>query len=70
MSHAIQTADLDWQIVDDDSWEKNIDERNRRIQEGNGGSDFFVDEGLKNKVLTLFEVPSEDEIDVWYKLER
>ena len=56
--------------VDDDSWEKNIDERNRRIQEGNDGSDFFVDEGLKNKVLTLFEVPSEDEIDVWYKLER
>ena len=27
--------------------------------------DFYVDEGLKNKVLSLFEVPQKEEMDVW-----
>ena len=49
---------------------KNIEERNNRILEGNGGSDFFVDEGLLGKLLCMFEVPDEDEIDIWYDFQR
>jgi len=56
--------------IDDDTWMRNIEERNMRIEEGNGGSDFYVDEGLLNKLLSMFEVPEKDEIDIWYKLKR
>lgn len=55
--------------VDDKTWKRNIDERNNRAQAGNGGSDFYVDEGLLNKCISLFEIPNEHELDVWYKLE-
>lgn len=41
--------------VDDDTWNRNIEERNKRIEEGNGGSDFYVDGGLLNKLLSMFE---------------
>lgn len=62
----------EWHYIDveDDTWNRNIEERNRRIEEGNGGSDFYVDEGLLNKLLSMFEVPDKNEIDVWYKLNR
>ena len=49
--------------------QRNISERNKRIEEGNGGSDFYVDEGLMNKLLSMFEVPTKDEMDIRYKLE-
>ncbi len=57
----------EWHYVDvsDEQWEKNIAERNRRIENGEGGSDFYVDEGLRSKALSLFEVPAREEIDVW-----
>jgi len=63
---------FEWHYIDvaDDIWKKNIDERNQRIEAGNGGSDFYVDDGLLNKLISLFEIPGEDEIDVWYKLSR
>lgn len=62
----------EWHYVDvsDDIWKKNIAERNTRIQQGNGGSDFFVDDGLLTKLISLFEIPDKSEIDVWYKTER
>lgn len=56
--------------VDDNSWEINIEERNKRILEGNGGSDYYLDEGLKNKLLSKWEEPTKDEIDIWFKLKR
>ncbi len=64
--------DIEWHYVDidDDTWNKNIDERNKKMESGQGGCDFYVNEGLKNKVISLFEEPSKDEIDVWYKVER
>lgn len=31
-----------------------------------GGYDFYIDEGLMNKFLRLWEEPAEDEIDVIY----
>ena len=56
--------------VDDNIWHKNIEERNRRILSGKGGSDYYLDEGLMEKLLSKWEPPSKDEIDVWYTLER
>ena len=35
-----------------------------------GGSDFYVDEGLLNKLLSMFEVPDKAEMDVWHELRR
>ncbi len=56
--------------VDDIDWYENIADRNRKIEEGNGGSDFYVDEGLLKKLMLLFEMPTKEEIDVWYKSTR
>ena len=59
-----------WHYIDvsDARWQINIEQRNRRILEGNGGWDFYVDEGLYQKVVSLFEVPGREEMDVWYTL--
>ena len=64
--------DIEWHYmdVDDDLWKKNIEERNQRILEGGGGSDFYVDEGLLGKVTSLFEIPRKEEIDVWIRPQR
>ena len=56
--------------VDDQTWHKNIEERNRRILNGECSSDYYLDEGLIRKLLSLLEKPSKDEIDVYYKLDR
>ena len=56
--------------VDDKTWQKNIEERNKRVLEGNGGSDYYLDEGLLKKLLSMWEKPSQNEIAVWYKLKR
>jgi predicted kinase len=63
---------VEWHYVDVDekTWQKNIAERNKRVEKGNGGSDFYVDEGLMKKLLTMFEEPTKEEIDVWYVLNR
>lgn len=41
-----------WHYIDvpDDIWLRHIAERNARVQAGEGGSDFYVDEGLKAKL--------------------
>lgn len=53
--------------IDDKTWYENIEKRNNEVISGNGGSSFYVDEGLLNKVSSLFEVPEKEEIDIWYK---
>lgn len=60
---------IQWHYIDIDNalWEKQINERNKRIQKGRGGSDFYLDEGLKAKLLSKFEAPEPEEIDVWHK---
>lgn len=67
-----QDVSYEWHYidVDDATWNRNIEERNKRIEEGNGGSDFYVDEGLLNKLLSMFEIPEKAEMDVWYELNR
>lgn len=68
-SHDIQ---CEWHYIDidDTTWHKNIDERNKKVLLGEGGSNFYVDDGLLKKVLSQFEVPSKNQIDVWYKNDR
>ena len=63
--------EYEWHFIDipDDLWYRNIGERNRRISEGKGGSDFYVDEGLLRKLLGRFEKPERNEIDVWFNPE-
>lgn len=53
--------------ISDELWKKQIQERNKRVLEGNGGSDFYLDDGLMNKLLSKFEEPTKDEVDVWYE---
>ena len=58
---------MQWHYMDisDDLWQHHIVARNEKVLSGQGGSDFYVDEGLKEKVLSLFQVPDPSEIDVW-----
>lgn len=56
---------LDWRYLDipDDEWNRRIEKRNAAIQsEQADPADYFVDEGLKEKVLQLFIPPTEDEL--------
>lgn len=52
--------------VNDKTWLKNIDERNNRIINGDGGSDYYLDDGLMIKLQSLWEEPDEKEIDILY----
>lgn len=69
-----KNIELEWHYIDIDDidWEKNIEERNARIEEGNGGSDFYVNDGLRQKLLRTFEIPNRNEIDIWhnFKMEK
>ena len=53
--------------IDDKTWYENIEKRNNEVISGNGGSSFYVNEGLLNKVSSLFVIPEKEEIDIWYK---
>jgi len=63
---------VEWHYIDieDSIWYKNIADRNEKVENGNGGYSFYVDEGLLKKVITIFEIPKSNEIDVWYTFER
>ena len=56
--------------VEDETWKRNIEERNHRVLSGQGGSDYYLDEGLMGKLNSLWEEPEKEEIDVWYRLVR
>ena len=53
--------------IDDKTWYENIEKRNNEVISGNGGSSFYVNEGLLNKVSSLFEIPEKEEIEIFYK---
>ena len=55
---------LDWGF-----WTKNMEARNAAVAAGET-TDYAVDGGLLQKVLTLFETPIPDEIDVWFTNRR
>ena len=56
-----------WHFIDisDEDWKKNIEKRNQLIRE-NKINAYFLDEGLLRKLLSRFEKPTKDEIDVWF----
>lgn len=58
-SHGIE---YEWHYVDvtDDIWKRNIESRNEAVTSGRS-DDYYVDDGLLNKVNSLFEIPSPDE---------
>lgn len=62
------SIDVEWHYIDIEKtkWIEQIRERNKKIKEGAGGSNFYVDEGLLNKLLSEFEEPDKGEIDIWY----
>jgi len=70
--YRVQEIPCEWHYieVEDETWRRNIEERNHRILNGQGGSDYYLDEGLMEKLNSLWEEPDQEEIDVWYRLVR
>ena len=63
-------CEIHYVFVDDDTWKQNIQERNQRVLEGKGGSDFYLDEGLMIKLEEKWEEPTNVEFDVKYQVKR
>lgn len=61
-----QGVPYEWHYLDiaDDAWRANIAARNQAVREGRA-TDYYVDEGLLQKMQSRFEPPSRDEMDVW-----
>jgi len=61
---------IEWHYVDIDNktWYKNVQKRNKDI-ENNTGNAYFIDDSLAKKFWDLFEEPKPNEMDVWYKNE-
>lgn len=57
-------VELEWHYISisDDDWFRNITERNRKIESGIS-QDYYIDEGLLKKALSLFEAPEPDELE-------
>ena len=56
--------------IDDDTWNSNIKKRNKEVMEHDDGSSFYLSNEIINLVNMQFEVPCEDEVDVWYKSKK
>ncbi|MBQ8781574.1 MAG: ATP-binding protein [Oscillospiraceae bacterium] len=56
-------ASLHFLDIPVDEWEKRISRRNSQVENGEASA-YFVDEGLKEKFLGIFEQPYEDEPDI------
>ena len=63
-------CEIHYVFVDDDTWKQNIQERNQRVLEGKGGSDFYLDEGLMIKLEAKWDEPTNVEFDVKYQVKR
>ena len=69
ISHNIP-IELHYINIDDKSWKKNIEERNKCILQGNSENNYYLDEGLMAKLLNKWEEPNINEIDICYNLTR
>lgn len=58
------TAELHYLDISDEQWQKNIRKRNAEVLAGKTDA-YYVDDGLLEKAVSLFETPDEDEIDFW-----
>lgn len=54
--------------IDDVEWQRNIEKRNRDVLRGQT-KDYYVDQGLLDKLNRMFEVPCREEMDVWVPIE-
>ena len=63
-------CEIHYVCVDETTWQQNIKERNELVLNGQGGSNFYLDEGLMKKLESRWEEPSNDEIDIIYKVKR
>ena len=63
-------CEMHYVCIDDISWQKNITERNEKVLLGDGGSDYYLDDGLVKKLLSMWQEPSKEEIDIWFNLKR
>ncbi len=52
-------TELHYLRINSEEWKRRIEKRNASYEEA-----YYVDEGLLNKVTTLFEEPSAEEVDV------
>ncbi|MBQ7138346.1 MAG: ATP-binding protein [Clostridia bacterium] len=62
---ALPVCELEWHYLDipEDEWRRRIEKRNAAILAGQGSpSDYFVDEGLLQKVNSLFVPPTAEEL--------
>ena len=62
---ALPGCELEWHYLDipEDEWRRRIEKRNAAILAGQGSpSDYFVDEGLLQKVNILFVPPTAEEL--------
>jgi len=55
--HFIEISDVDWK--------RNIEKRNQLVYT-NQINAYFLDQGLISELLSKFEKPSKDEMDVWF----
>ena len=60
---------FEWHYIDinDKKWKQQIDYRNNKITQEKSSQDFYLDEGLMKKLLSKFEEPTKEEIDVWFE---
>ena len=67
-----ENIDVEWHYmdVDDYTWEENIKERNKKINDGLNKYDCYIDEGLRQKLIENWETPTKEEIDVWHVVRR
>lgn len=63
-------CEIHYVYVDDETWKLNIEERNKKVLEGNGGSDFYLDEGLLKKMESKWEEPAIGEVDYLHQVKR
>ena len=70
--YSSQKIECEWHYIDIDdvSWKKNVEERNKRILNGDIGNDYYLDEGLIKKLLSKWETPTKKEINVWVNIKR
>lgn len=62
---------FEWHYIDisDDDWMENIKARNQLVSDGLS-QDYYLDDGLMNKLSFLFEKPCKQEMAVWYTNHR
>ena len=56
--------------ADENTWMKNVIERNEKVLNGAAQFDYYLDEGLMKKLKSKWEEPNKNEIDVWCEVKR